>query len=244
MGNTTYWLPDPAGNSKLEIEKNRVFNGKYSAYIYMYGNVVAETYVYQNIPVKSSTVYIGSGYFYDADFDYEVGYAYIEIRWFNRSGQQISYDRSLSNTTNSSNWQFLTTGNIISPSDAAIASVCVVVNKIRTSDFSKKVYIDDLSFNEVGEIKSSSITEPKNYPNPFNPRPPRLQKTEIVIPEGIEGSNLEIHIYSVSGDKIKTIYSSTWDGKDANNEYVQPGIYFYVIQTDKGSAKGKMTVIK
>lgn len=244
LGSTTYWLPDPSGNSKLQIDTNRVFNGDYSANIYMYSDVVAETYVYQDRTVKPNYVYIGSGYFYDSDFDYEVAYGYIKIIWMNSSGKQISSNSSISVTANSSNWQYLTTGKVIAPSDAVSARFSVVVNKIRTSDSSEKIYIDDLSFVEVGEVKSEDKPVPKNYPNPFNPRPPKIERTYIVIPETLKAETLKIDIYSVSGDKIKTIYTSEWDGKDSDDKYVQPGVYFYIVQTEKGRAKGRMTVVK
>jgi len=244
ISTTDYWSPDPSGNSKFEIEKQRVFNGKYSAYIYMYSDTVAETYVYQQLNVKPDTIYTGSGYFYDSDFDTEVAHGYINIIWLDATGRELSSNSSISITENSSNWQYITTGRIRAPSSAKTAIFCVMVNKIRTSDSSKKIYIDDLSFVEESEVKSGDISVPKNYPNPFNPRPPKSEKTKIIIPEKLLGEKLEIQIYSLSGDKVRTIYSSEWDGKDSDNQYVQPGVYFYIVETEKGRAKGKMTVIK
>lgn len=243
IGTTDHWSIGRPKILKFEIEKQNIFNGKNSALISLPGGVVSISYVSQRIPVSPNTIYMASGYFYDADFDHEIGYAYIEILWFN-NGQKVSYNRSLSTTLNSTNWQFLTTGRVQSPPNANFAEFRIIVNKINISEFPKKIYIDDLSFQEIGKVQSSNMFEPKNYPNPFNPRPPKLEKTLIHIPQNILGNKLEIRIYSLSGDKINTIYSSEWNGKDSNNEYVQPGIYFYIVETDKGKAKGKMTVVK
>ena len=88
-----------------------------------------------------------------------------------------------------------------------------------------------------------------NYPNPFNPK--IGQKTFILIPEELLGTHIIVKIFNIAGDLVSIldkpgeIMSSyaKWDGKNDYGDVVSPGLYFYYIETDKGKAKGKLTVI-
>jgi len=92
----------------------------------------------------------------------------------------------------------------------------------------------------VGEI--SDTTDAKhtykdfklfqNYPNPFN----KGTKFYYYVPQPV---NVQISIYSLSGEKIKTVIngdqpdgmqSAIWDGTDYKNRAVSSGIYFYSMQ--------------
>jgi hypothetical protein len=73
-----------------------------------------------------------------------------------------------------------------------------------------------------------------NFPNPFNP--------ETTISFSIhEVSNVELSIYNIKGQKIKTLahehyskgeYSVDWDGEDASGEKVGSGVYFYKLRVN------------
>ncbi|RLC45028.1 MAG: hypothetical protein DRH57_08710, partial [Candidatus Cloacimonadota bacterium] len=86
----------------------------------------------------------------------------------------------------------------------------------------------------------------QNYPNPFNP--------ETVIAYQLpEGTAVEISIYNILGQKIKTLvkgrieagyHKVIWNGKDAENRHVSSGIYFYKISTDKFNETKKMLLMK
>ncbi len=85
-----------------------------------------------------------------------------------------------------------------------------------------------------------------NYPNPFNP----TTTINFSLPED---SDVELSIYNVKGQKVKTLtneflekglHSIEWNGKDTNNKSVSSGIYFYKISAGKSSAIRKMLLLK
>ncbi len=80
-----------------------------------------------------------------------------------------------------------------------------------------------------------------NYPNPFNP------STTISFTAAANTDNLEIVIYNIKGQKIKTLecincvdakardslsHSITWNGTNENNQPVSSGIYFYKLNVN------------
>jgi hypothetical protein len=87
----------------------------------------------------------------------------------------------------------------------------------------------------------------QNYPNPFNP------STSISFNLD-EDSNVELIIYNVKGEKIKSIFndhvyadqinSVIWDGNDANAKQVSSGVYFYKLITDTKEYQRKMLLVK
>jgi endoglucanase len=86
----------------------------------------------------------------------------------------------------------------------------------------------------------------QNYPNPFNPSTTITYKLN-------ESSNVILSIYNSLGQRIKVLsnsfqnvgeYSLTWDATDTDNIPVASGIYFYEIETDKGTIQKKMVLIK
>ena len=89
-----------------------------------------------------------------------------------------------------------------------------------------------------------------NYPNPFNPT------TTITFNLTSESEkNVEIEIYNIKGQKIKTFLSFpngslgtrevVWDGTDENNRPVSSGIYFYQLKSGNDfSETKKMLLLK
>jgi Leucine-rich repeat (LRR) protein len=85
-----------------------------------------------------------------------------------------------------------------------------------------------------------------NYPNPFNP--------VTTIPFQLkENTKVEIAIYNVLGQKIKTLISRTmeagshkinWDSRNDFGAKVASGIYFYRLVTPKFTKAQKMILIK
>ncbi|MCK4655179.1 MAG: endonuclease [Candidatus Cloacimonetes bacterium] len=89
-----------------------------------------------------------------------------------------------------------------------------------------------------------------NYPNPFN-----SETTIVFTIEGQETRDkeqeIELSIYNIKGQKIKTLYpfpnsyfsggtrSVLWDGKDDNNKAVNTGVYFYYLKVNGINIVGK-----
>lgn len=85
-----------------------------------------------------------------------------------------------------------------------------------------------------------------NYPNPFNPT------TTISFSLPSE-QKIELTIYNIKVQKVKTLYSGTadegehtviWEGKDTNNKLVSSGIYFYKLKTNNKELTRKMLMMK
>jgi hypothetical protein len=106
----------------------------------------------------------------------------------------------------------------------------------------KNIIEDKLFVNSPLEFKLGD-----NFPNPFN-----LSTTiPVVIPEK---SDVEINVYNVLGNRIKTIYKGTlapgehwfrWDGTDNRGYVSSSGIYFYHISDNSNiNLIKKMTLIK
>ena len=82
----------------------------------------------------------------------------------------------------------------------------------------------------------------QNYPNPFNP------STSISFTLD-EESDVELNIYNIKGEKIKTIFNGhiyadqitivVWDGEDEFGKSVCSGVYFYKLNVN-----GKIEAIK
>ena len=87
----------------------------------------------------------------------------------------------------------------------------------------------------------------QNYPNPFNP------STSISFAL-TEESNVELIIYNVKGEKVKTIFndhiyadqinSVVWNGKDADGKQVSSGVYFYKLKAGTREYNKKMLMVK
>jgi len=110
----------------------------------------------------------------------------------------------------------------------------------------------------IGEISdtSGSGKEPEydpakyslfqNYPNPFNHR------TDFYyhLPES---GRVQISIYSVSGEKVKSLidrdmdsglHTIAWDGTNEQNQVVSSGVYFYILHAGTIRDQKKMVFTK
>jgi hypothetical protein len=107
-------------------------------------------------------------------------------------------------------------------------------------EMNSNVGVDD---NTVSEM---SVFELSNYPNPFNPS----TSISFSIPSA---SKVEVSIYNIKGQKIKTLVNSymekgthnvVWDGKDANNKNISSGLYFYKLTIGKEISVKKMLLLR
>ena len=88
----------------------------------------------------------------------------------------------------------------------------------------------------------------QNYPNPFNNR--TIIKYYL---HGISEREIEIDIYNILGQKIRTLYKGVqsggshsiyWDGRDNYDNDVPSGIYFYQLQSGDQIISKKMLYLK
>ncbi len=71
----------------------------------------------------------------------------------------------------------------------------------------------------------------QNYPNPFNP-------STYIMYQIMHASKIRLDVFNVQGRHICNLeathkpagfYSVEWDGRKENNQFVAPGIYFFVF---------------
>jgi photosystem II stability/assembly factor-like uncharacterized protein len=92
-----------------------------------------------------------------------------------------------------------------------------------------------------------------NYPNPFNiGSSSRTNGTSISF-ELARKQNVEISIYNVKGQVVKTFvpetfnagqHSVSWNGKDNTNKAQASGVYFYKVKTESKTFVDKMLIMK
>lgn len=101
------------------------------------------------------------------------------------------------------------------------------------------------SIKEQGIAKSNFQLYP-NFPNPFNP-------TTTISYQLAKGSEIELIIYNLLGQKIRTLVNARqplgfhqveWDGHDEMGVEVTSGIYFYRLKAGEFVANKKMILLK
>jgi len=106
------------------------------------------------------------------------------------------------------------------------------------NDFIITVPSPENSFYSGEKIKEIVV-----YPNPFNLS--KYNSVNILPPEDMVSTlNLKIKIYTLKGDLIRELDNGEWDGKDRYGRRVSPGVYIIFYKTERGKARGKVTVIR
>ncbi|MFC1898468.1 CapA family protein [Candidatus Cloacimonadota bacterium] len=86
------------------------------------------------------------------------------------------------------------------------------------------------------KIKSAELN--KNYPNPFNP-------TTNISFSLKQASNVELSVYNIKGQKVKTLlkshlasglWNAEWNGKDTNGKEAASGVYFFQLKVNEKQA--------
>ena len=115
-----------------------------------------------------------------------------------------------------------------------------------TIDMGAYEYQGDPQSNDDNEIIIPEITQISNYPNPFNP-------TTTIKLDLAESGKIELVIYNIKGQKVKTLYSGLskqgtydvkWQLRDENGNVVSNGIYLYVLDVNGKKISKKLTVLK
>ncbi len=139
--------------------------------------------------------------------------------------------------------------------ERSLPAICTIkTSTIDSYQSTVKALESQLSFfpkegkNEDENITPSAndVLTLSNYPNPFNP-------TTMISFSLPEDSKVELSIYNIKGQKVKTVlneflekgvHSIEWNGTDSNNKTVASGVYFYQISADKKFKMKKMLLLK
>jgi len=138
--------------------------------------------------------------------------------------------------------------------DVVIEDIEVIDGEVTQLDFSMTT---NLAVDKPPSYTSHQpIIQLYNYPNPVNPD---IIGTNISFSLPKNTKKVELKIYNIKGQLIKTLTPMTndqsaswrmtsvvWDGKDKNGKLVTNGIYLYKLSSDKseGSASGRKDTIK
>jgi hypothetical protein len=128
-------------------------------------------------------------------------------------------------------------------SDAAGSGFYVVADAVRFLDIDSSV--TKIISKDHLTIKPDRFRLGNNYPNPFNAR--------TLIPITIFKPDIySVQVLNVKGEKIRTLesaflsagsYEFSWDGTNDSGKKVSSGIYVYALQSNRGSASGKMILL-
>jgi flagellar hook assembly protein FlgD len=107
-----------------------------------------------------------------------------------------------------------------------------------------KLYKQQTTAVITGNLTQNNIS---NYPNPLNP----TTTISFSIPDN---GKIELSIYNIKGQKVKSLVKETipagdhnilWNGTDDNNKPVSSGVYFYkLIVNGKTEAVKKCLLLK
>jgi hypothetical protein len=119
------------------------------------------------------------------------------------------------------------------------------------SDTERQIYqaarapVPDLSGVDV-----TGLPEPvmigRNHPNPFR------TKTAVSFAVASAG-RARLGIYTLEGRLVTYLldghieqgaHSVVWDGRDRSGQRVGPGVYYYRIETERGTGTGKMILLR
>jgi len=115
-----------------------------------------------------------------------------------------------------------------------------------------EIYLDRIRVVHPSDVTESKPAQPSafklsaNYPNPFNPS----TTIEFELPETGE---VELAIFNVRGERIKTLYSGQkpagsykimWEGTSSNGSQVSSGVYFYRLKTADQEQTNRMVLMR
>ena len=124
-----------------------------------------------------------------------------------------------------------------------------VLNKETGRYVNSKIELRPYEFTTIcfgNPVTPEKFTLSGNYPNPFNPT------TTISYSIPTDG-NVELIVYNLRGQKVKTlisgtqpigVYNVTWNGKDENDRSVSSGVYLYKLNSSGKTAVKKMLLLK
>lgn len=159
-----------------------------------------------------------------------------------------------------------TTGNraFKSPKSNAYNGKSSGVTVLNISEAGGTIMTADLFVSDFGSLQ---VMTPRNFPNPF--KPSESPNTTIVFTLTEPADDAEVHLYTLSGNLIRTlgnndltvtrvadntvVYKAAWDGKDSDGKEAASGVYLFRVrakvtrsanQTLTKSGVGKLAIIR
>ena len=198
---------------------------------------------------------------YDTQNDRLVPYIFLEQEGFENHtldfGDQIYFYDKLNDSTYQLSWtlSFFDIGFTYELEDILSISTSKPFNSndIFYFETSEPFVNDDLASSELSDIRV--------VPNPYI----AATKFESPLPPGVTSGrgerkiefqnlphNASVKIFTSRGQHIETLYHNgnihsgtiSWDLKTKENLDIAYGVYFYVVESDVGSKKGKIAIIK
>ncbi|OGS00681.1 MAG: hypothetical protein A2V88_07310 [Elusimicrobia bacterium RBG_16_66_12] len=80
------------------------------------------------------------------------------------------------------------------------------------------------------------------FPNPF--RASRDTAVTFALPDSLKGSDATIKIYTLDGQLVRELNSSTWNGRNDGGRLVASGTYVFAVATSQGKRTGRVSVIR
>ena len=85
-----------------------------------------------------------------------------------------------------------------------------------------------------GEAKAIAFPNPAHFSQ---------GNVSFAVPQGVVGSNLSVKIYSSAGELVRTLSGLSWDGKNDGGLSVASGVYIFLVNSDRGQARGRVAVL-
>jgi hypothetical protein len=139
------------------------------------------------------------------------------------------------------NWSTTVTG--FSPGDTVTATTTDM--NFNTSEFCNNVVVIDVGTEESIDERPVRYALNQNVPNPFS-------TTTTIRYQIPTNSNASLTIYNAIGEVIQQWDATTmkqsdhviWEARDNSGRVVQPGVYFYRLETDAYTMTKKMIVTR
>lgn len=80
------------------------------------------------------------------------------------------------------------------------------------------------------------------FPNPF--RVSQNGTATITVPTSLQSSGTSIKIFTPTGQLVRQLSGTSWDGRNDAGQLVASGTYVFFVKTDKGNTSGRLAVIR
>ncbi len=225
-------------------EDCQVLKGKVYSYIGMGSSQTCYLSIHDNESGKPGTIRFETSYMpthdawdevsitstvtYDTDFwvVFQIPVGSLSGSIWMISDESVGYaNRNVTKKDASSSWEI--------PSPVLYGDICI------------RAIVSPTGVEEAELSSSETVVLEQNYPNPF------VKETAISYTLS-QKMNVELKIYDITGKLVKVLVDGTqeiglkkavWDRRNAEEEVVQSGVYFYRLKTDTDYSFTKVMIV-